>query len=390
MSKAPLIDRIRAGISSGEFELYYQPKLDLSTGETCGFEALLRWRHDGEVRGPNQFLPAAEASDVIGPLTDHVFDLALGQAAAWRAGGREVPVAVNISAANLADDAVVGWLEQRLTDHRLPAELITLEVTETAVLEKPETARAVLSAIAALGVGISVDDFGTGYASLQWLRMFPVNQVKIDRSFVSSIVQEGDAYVAGAVHLGQELGLAVVAEGIEQLDTLRRLQELGCDIGQGYLFAKPMPACEVEAWIDSHTPESWSPPRREILLGAGELDLDSARELIAEVGAEFGLNDAAIWEMRLAATEALTNAIEHGKATEGGVRLRLLHERDRLVIEISGGGGGTRVNAGDARSRGRGIAMMTALMDGLELSKVDGNTHVRMSKRRSAPSAPAA
>jgi EAL domain-containing protein (putative c-di-GMP-specific phosphodiesterase class I)/anti-sigma regulatory factor (Ser/Thr protein kinase) len=374
---------IRAGIERGEFQLHYQPQVDLATGLPCGVEALLRWDRDGVLNPPAKFLAAAEASDAMGPLTDHVFDLALRQAARWRAGGREIPVAINISAANLADEAVVGWLAHRLAEHRVPAESVTLEITETAVLDDPETARGVLEAIVALGAAISVDDFGTGYASLEWLRMFPVTQVKIDRTFVSNVRVEGDAYVAGAIHLGQELDLTVVAEGIEDEPTLRRLQEIGCDVGQGFLFARPMPPAHVEAWLDAQVVETWAPPRRELVLAAGELDLDAARELIGEVGAEYGLGENAIWDMRVAATEALVNALEHGEDT-GGVRLRLLHERDRLVLEISGGGGGTKVTAGDGQHRGRGIAMMNALMDGLELSKGAGGTCVRMSKVRAA------
>ena len=131
--------------------------------------------------------------------------------------------------------------------------MLTLEVTETAVLHEPELARAVLDALSSLGVSISIDDFGTGYSSLLWLRLFPVDQVKIDRTFVADTDGDGEAFVAGVIRLGQSLGLDVVAEGVEDERVLQRLQELGCDLAQGWLFAPALPAREVEAWIDDES-----------------------------------------------------------------------------------------------------------------------------------------
>ena len=380
-----LVRSIRRGIEADEFELHYQPQVDIQEARTCGVEALLRWRHRGVLLAPSEFLAVAEASWVIRPLTDHVLDLALSQTAAWERDGRLLPVAVNISAANLTDFSVVESLERRLTQHGLPASRLTLEVTETAVLEKPETARAVIDAIAALGVSISVDDFGTGYASLLWLRLFEVSQVKIDRTFVSKVDREGEVYVAGAIRLAHDLGLSVVAEGIEDVETLKVMQELGCDIGQGYFFSKPLPAPAIPAWLDSSPTGTWTAQRTEIVVDSDHGGLDAARELIERTATELGFDDAAIWEMKLAATEALTNAIDHGEPDDAGVHLSVRQERDHMVFEVWGGAAkppDLQQREDDPRNRGRGLAMMTALMDGVELRQHDGSTRIRLAKRR--------
>jgi len=386
-----LVRSIRRGIEANEFELHFQPQVDIQRGLTCGVEGLLRWRHRGVLLAPSEFLAEAEASPVIRPLTDRVLDLALSQSAEWRAEGHALPVAVNISAANLSDFSVVEALERRLIEHSVPASQFTLEVTETAVLEKPETARAVIDAIAALGVSISVDDFGTGYASLLWLRLFEVNQVKIDRTFVSKVDRKGEVFVAGAIRLAHDLGLSVVAEGIEDQQTLQVMQELGCDIGQGYYFSKPLPASAIPAWLDSSPTASWTAQRTEIIVDSDANGLDSARALIEETARGFGFDDSAIWEMKLAATEALTNALEQGHGNGGGVHLSLRQERDEMVFEVWGESAKPVTLEGDdeARGRGHGIAMMTSLMDGVELRQDDGNTRIRLAKRRRNGRAPA-
>ncbi len=383
-----LVRSIRRGIDANEFELHYQPLVDIQEGLNCGVEALLRWRHRGVLLAPAEFLVEAEGNRVIRPLAEHVLDLALSQAAEWQRAARTIPVAVNISAANLSDFSVVEALERRLSEHGVPASQLTLEVTETAVLEKPETARAVIDAIAALGVAISVDDFGTGYASLLWLRLFEVSQVKIDRTFVSKVDRKGEVYVAGAIRLAHDLGLSVVAEGIEDLETLQVMQELGCDIGQGYFFAKPLPASEIPGWLDTGPTATWAAQRTEIVIESDRNGLDAARLLIEQTASELGFDQAAIWEMKLAATEALANAIDHGPPDENGVHLCLWRERDHMVFEVWGGSRERFEPAGDARHRGRGMAMMTALMDGVELKQNDGSTRIRLAKRRRAVNAP--
>jgi EAL domain-containing protein (putative c-di-GMP-specific phosphodiesterase class I)/anti-sigma regulatory factor (Ser/Thr protein kinase) len=394
-TRRPDSDRVRSirrGIDADEFELHYQPQVDIQHGLACGVEALLRWRHGGVLLAPSEFLAEAEASWVIRPLTDHVLDIALAQAAAWERDGRPIPVAVNLSASNLTDFSVVESLERLLVGHNVPPSRLTLEVTETAVLEKPETARAVIDAIAALGVAISVDDFGTGYASLLWLRLFEVSQVKIDRTFVSTVDRESEVYVAGAIRLAHDLGLTVVAEGIEDVETLQVMQELGCDIGQGYYFAKPLPAPAIPAWLESGVTRAWTAQRTEIVVDSDAAGLDAARALIERTASEVGFDEGAIWEMKLATTEALTNAIDHGEPADGGVHLSVRQERDHMVFEVWGGASAPSALQhvdGDPRNRGRGIAMMSALMDGVELRQHDGTTRIRLAKRRRPGEAPA-
>lgn len=387
-----LVRSIRRGIDADEFELHYQPQVDIQQGLACGVEGLLRWRHRGVLLAPSEFLAEAEANWVIRPLTDRVLDMSLAQAGAWEREGRPIPVAVNISPANLTDFSVVESVERLLIKHGVRPSRLTLEVTETAVLEKPETARAVIDAIAALGVAMSVDDFGTGNASLLWLRLFEVSQVKIDRTFVSKVDRDGEVYVAGAIRLAHDLGLSVVAEGIEDAGTLQVMQELGCDIGQGYYFAKPLPAPAIPAWLDSGPTPAWMKQRTEIVVDPDADGLDAARTLIEQTATELGFDEGSIWEMKLAATEALTNAIDHGDPVDDGVHLSVHQERDHMVLEVWGGASAPSAlqeSNGDARKRGRGIAMMSALMDGVQLGQHDGSTRIRLEKRRRPGEAPA-
>jgi len=383
-----VVRAIRRGIDRGEFELHYQPQIDIVSGRPVAVEALLRWRRRGTLVPPGEFLGDAEASGAIGPLTDHVVALAFEQAEAWRAAGSELRVSVNLSAVNLRDFAIVEQLERLLDETDVPAAMITFEVTETAVLDEPEQTRAVLDAIAGLGCPIAIDDFGTGYSSLLWLRLFPVTEVKIDRSFVCAMLAEGEAYVAGAVRLGHDLGLTVVAEGIEDRETLVALQELGCDVGQGFFFAKPLPADEVEAWLTAADAEEWAAERKELAMPADAVDLDAARKLIENAASGLGFDDSAIWDMKCATTEALTNALEHGAPSDDGrIHLRLGRDHGDMLVEVWGGGKANGAPHVDATHRGRGIAIMTALMDDVELRRSDGGTIVRLVKRLPAATA---
>lgn len=384
--RSRIVHAIERGIDAGEFELVYAPQINLDTGGPLNFEAMLRWNRRGETIAPNRFLPDAETGPVIGPLTAHVLDLAIAQTSQWRRQGQEIALAINLSAANLRDFSLVRHAEALLLEHDVPAGTITLEVTETAVLDEPEQARAVLDGFAALGFRISVDDFGTGYSSLIWLRLFPVDEVKIDRTFVSQMHAEGEAFVAGVIRLGHDLGLRVVAEGVEDERTLRRLQELHCDVGQGHLFAKPLAGDEVAAWaaeIGAAAP--WAPRRKEMAIASDERDLDKARELIGETATEYGFDEAAIWDMKLAATEALLNAIEHGSPSEDGmVHMRLAQEHGDMLLEVWGGGGGETARAAPGSDRGRGIAIMSALMDEVELRRNTDDSRIRLAKRGDA------
>ena len=377
---------IQGAIERGEFELHFQPQLEIETGQPIAAEALLRWRRRGELLLPADFLPDAEASAAIGPLTDHVLDLALAQAGRWRRAGRSIGMSVNLSAANLRDPTLAARVKDVLEEHEVAPSTITLEVTETAVLEDPEQARGVLDAISDLGVSLSVDDFGTGYSSLLWLRLFPVNEVKIDRTFVAQMDTDGRAYVSGVIRLAHDLGLVVVAEGVENTATLKTLQELGCDIAQGFLFAKPAPAQALESWLEDETDPDWIPRRHELHLPPDYSALEDARTLVSDTSAELGFDEVAIWDMKVAVTEALANAIEHAPMGEDGlIHLRVSQENGEMQFKISGGGRTTEEPAGSGDHRGRGMAIMNSLMDEVTLRKDADDTLIKLAKRPGPP-----
>ncbi len=380
---------INRGIARGEFALHYQPQIDAQTGLPIGVEALLRW-HRGELVMPGAYLPDAEAGGAIVPLTNHVLAVAIAQAGEWRRDGQSIRLAVNLSSASLGDLRVAERIEGLLERHDVPADRLTVEVTETAVLQEPEQARAVLDAIAALGVDVSVDDFGTGYSSLLWLRLFPVAEIKIDRTFVASMEEDGEAFVSGVIRMAHDLGVRVVAEGIEEPQVLSRLQELGCDVGQGFLFAKAMPAGEIPAWFKAVSTRPWAPSREEIAVGPGAAGLDEARALVERAAAALGYGLEDIWDLKFATTEALTNAMDHGEpAVDGHVHMRVGSEHGEILVEVWGGARGNGATARDP-SGGRGIAIMSALVDDVELSRHQGCTIVRLSKRAKARAAAAA
>jgi len=377
-----MVRAIRRGLDQDEFELHYQPQIDLETGVPIGVEALLRWRRGGELVAPGEFLPDAERGGIMGTLTARVLELSVAQAGRWARAGRSLRVSINLSAANLRDFSVVDRLDSLLADNGIPPGMIVLEVTETAVLEEPEQTRAVLDALAELGVSISVDDFGVGYSSLLWLRLFPVSEVKIDQTFVASMDSEGDAFVSGVIRLGHDLGLSVVAEGVEEAATLQRLQELRCDVAQGFLFSEALGSAGVERWLDDES-NRWAPKRKEISLASHSGSLAEARELIGETAAELGYDEAAIWELKLAATEALMNAIEHGTPSQDGmVHLRLAQEHGNMLLEVWGGGEAAADPMANGSNRGRGISIMTALMDEVELKRNAEDSRIRLAKRR--------
>jgi EAL domain-containing protein (putative c-di-GMP-specific phosphodiesterase class I)/anti-sigma regulatory factor (Ser/Thr protein kinase) len=378
-----MIRAVRRGMANGELELHYQPQIDLATGRPYGAEALLRWRRRGALVPPGEFLPAVESSDLIGPVTERVLKLAAAQAAAWRRAGRDLRVAVNLSGSNLRDFRVVSHIESALAAHDLPADAITVEVTETTVLDNPEQTRAVLDAIAGLGVPISVDDFGAGYSSLLWLRIFPVEEVKIDRSFVSQLSGDGRAFVEGVVRLARDLALRVVAEGIEDRDVLAGLHALGCDAGQGFLFARPMPAEQLERWLDAHGETDWARQETGIAINPSYEEIGVARDLVAESAVAAGLSDSDVWDVRVAVTEALANAIEHGTPTgDGRIHVRIAEDRDELQLEVVGGGRAPGDRPPDnAGERGRGIAIMSGTMDSVHLAHDDDRDLIRLAKK---------
>ncbi len=244
-----LLAELARAIDHDELVLHYQPKCDL-TGAVRGMEALVRWQHpDHGLLPPVEFVPVAERTGLIHPLTDFVIDRAVGQAAEWSAHGRAMPVAVNVSTRSLLDPGFADRVLAALSAHRLPAMLLGLEITETTIMEDPDRAHAVLTRLADQGVRLSIDDFGTGYSSLAYLKNLPVHELKIDRSFVAGMVgnPRDQVIVDSTVALGRRLGLDVVAEGVEDEATRAALEDLGCELAQGYLFSRPVPAGDLPA-----------------------------------------------------------------------------------------------------------------------------------------------
>jgi diguanylate cyclase (GGDEF)-like protein len=253
-----LLGEVRPALERGEFTLHYQPQIALRTGRVTGVEALLRWRHPQQgMIPPLQFISLIEQTALVGPLTLHVIDLALRQSTSWRQAGLQLGMSVNLSARNLHDPELPSQIESALARHAVPAAALTLEVTESAAMADPATAVVVLEALRALGVGVSIDDFGSGNASIAYLAKLPVGELKIDRSFVTPMCESArdEAIVRTTIDLARHLGLLVVAEGIETPDVCERLAEMGCDAGQGYLISRPTPAEELTPWLVGHIGE---------------------------------------------------------------------------------------------------------------------------------------
>ena len=239
-------------LEAGTLEVHYQPQADPATGQVACVEALLRWNHPvwGQVP-PDEFIPLAEHTGLIKPLTRFVIDTAVRQCLAWRDAGTPVLMAVNISARNLLETELADSVARVLVQAGLPASMLKLEVTESAIVAEPERGVQALERLVDLGLTISIDDFGTGYSSLTRLRSLPVHEVKIDRTFVRHLADQAEdlAVVRAVISLGHDLGLDVVAEGVEDEASWRILQDLGCDLVQGYFLARPMAAVSMTSWL---------------------------------------------------------------------------------------------------------------------------------------------
>ncbi|MEV6842449.1 bifunctional diguanylate cyclase/phosphodiesterase [Actinoplanes sp. NPDC051411] len=227
-----------------QIALHYQPKIDVSTEAVVGVEALARWQHPE--RGPippGEFIPMLETTSLIHRFTDRVLGIALEQARAWLDAGHRVPVAVNVSTRSLLDTSFPDRVAQLLSDTEVPGAMLCIEITEHTVMSDPATTIEALRRIRALGVKTSIDDYGTGYSSMTYLKLLPLDELKIDRSFVHdmAIDHANRALVRSTVELGRNLGLTVVAEGVEDAETHVALQAVGCDLAQGYHFARPLP-----------------------------------------------------------------------------------------------------------------------------------------------------
>ena len=250
---------LRFAIENNQLALHYQPKVDGRTGETHGVEALLRWMHpEHGFVGPNVFIPLAERFGLIAKLGNWVIDEACRQVEAWAAEGQRMNVAINLSVHQLRESDLVERIEQALLRHNIDADQLLCEITESVAMGDVKATQAAFSGLAHIGVLLSIDDFGTGYSSLSYLRRLPARQLKIDRSFVMDLETSSDAraIVSAVVHLAHDLGLGVVAEGVETAGQRDVLVGLDCDELQGYLFAKPMRAHEVLPWIAARSAEA--------------------------------------------------------------------------------------------------------------------------------------
>ncbi len=252
-ARLALLGELRQALEADELCLYYQPKVDLKTHVVVGAEALLRWPHSkyGFVP-PSEFVPLAEQTGLIHGLTRWVLDRAAGEARGWERSGTRVPVAVNVSARSLHDGRLLDEVEEALLTHDLTADRLEIEVTESAVMSEPGRAADVLGRLTERGVAVAIDDFGTGYSSLALLRRLPVSKLKIDKSFVLGMTGdsgEDTAIVRSTADLAHNLGLSVVAEGVEDQWTLDLLGSFGCDQAQGYHIARPMTCTDLVRWM---------------------------------------------------------------------------------------------------------------------------------------------
>jgi diguanylate cyclase (GGDEF)-like protein len=247
-----LLGELRRAVELDELRLFFQPKIELGSGRVTGAEVLLRWQHPTRgLLSPVDFIPFAEQTGFIRRLTRWTLDHSIAQGARWHNAGKALGLAVNISVDDIGDVRLDSRIASLLTKHQLPPQLLTVELTESGFIEDPTRALRMLEAISALGVSLSIDDFGTGYSSLSHLARMPVDELKIDRSFVQGLESDPEfgPVVRFAIDMGHGLGLKVVAEGIETEAAALRLREFGCDVGQGYLYAKPMPLAAFEAWL---------------------------------------------------------------------------------------------------------------------------------------------
>jgi diguanylate cyclase (GGDEF)-like protein len=257
-ARLALAGELRAALDADELLVYFQPQVDLRDGSIAGAEALVRWRHpERGFLSPDEFLAVADQAGFMRPLTRRVLEHALRRCGEWHAGGHSLGLAVNVSARDLVDSRLPEEVAQLLDEQGLAPSVLQLEITERTLLADPARTVTVLERLRALGVRIAIDDFGTGYSSLSALTRLPVDVLKIDRSFVSSMetVAAHAVIVGSTIELARGLGLKVVAEGVENDRLLRRLAELGCDVAQGYCISRPLPAATLTTWLGAAGPD---------------------------------------------------------------------------------------------------------------------------------------
>ena len=247
-----LVVELRSAIEQNQLELHYQPKLHMRSGLMTRCEVLMRWNHPKRgLLPPSQFIPIAERTGLIRSMTDWLLDHALEQCRIWQDAGAPIHVAINISAKSLLDQGLPGKVQTALDRWEVDPRFLKIEITESSIMADPAHALAILSMLQSMGVRLSVDDFGTGYSSLTHLREMPIDEIKIDKSFVTGMLtSDADAAIVRTViDLGHNLGKQVCAEGVEDAATYARLATLGCDLAQGYWIARPLPAAELMQWL---------------------------------------------------------------------------------------------------------------------------------------------
>jgi diguanylate cyclase (GGDEF)-like protein len=252
-----VLSDIRHALVSDEIVVHYQPIVDLDDLSVRGAEGLVRWNHpELGLIPPGAFVQTVEQTGLIGPLTRYVLERSIAECANWRRDGRDLSVAVNLSVRNLLDRDLPKEIERLLNRYSLPPDALQLEITESMIMSDPERSLATVTRLSDLGARMSVDDFGTGYSSLANLRRMPIDELKIDRSFVSPMLRdESDLIIVrSTINLGHDLGLRIIAEGVEDGATLERLALLGCDLAQGYHLSRPMPADAFNAWLKNAAP----------------------------------------------------------------------------------------------------------------------------------------
>jgi len=252
-----LLGQLRRAIDNQELTLAYQPKFDLRDDSLVGAEALVRWPHpDRGLLGPDQFLQLVRDHGLMRPITELVLSQALNQIAEWRDLGLLVPVAVNVFAPSLSDLALPETVERALKDRGLPSEVLTVEITEDLLLDNRERARSVIERLRRSGVRVAIDDFGSGYSALSYLRELYVDELKLDRAFVTAVLDDrrAAAIVRAVIDLANELGLTTVAEGVEDPETATLLRDYGCHVAQGYLYTAPLTPSDMLSLLQTRRP----------------------------------------------------------------------------------------------------------------------------------------
>ncbi len=275
LQRLSLARELRAAIEENQLTLYYQPKIDILTARINGVEALVRWQHpEHGIIPPDEFISIAEQNGLIDSLTYWVIEAAIKQCHAWGESGMNIKVAINLSARNLHNTSLPGWIEGRLKQYGLAAGMLELELTENAIMVDISCATRLLNQLSRLGIPLSIDDFGTGMSSLAYLSRLPVSKLKIDRSFVMNMTDDENNHliVRSTIDLAHNLGYQVIAEGVETIEALNLLKQLSCDCAQGYFFTPPLPVEKLEAWLKDNGWKILSTPATSIYSQANKPD----------------------------------------------------------------------------------------------------------------------